>query len=112
MSDLLATLRRLNDPVARERLGLFAIERYTAFVRAVDTGAEILGVVACKKLLTSALCQMLVRRVRSAGIPTLYVDPETFRRHSRAGRASGVIAVVRQRWRPLSDVVPGAWLAV
>jgi TrmH family RNA methyltransferase len=111
-SHLLATLRRLDDRGGRDATGWFTIERYTAFVRAIDDGADLVGIVVCKKLVTSSLCQMLVRRAKNRGVPTLFVDPETFRRHSHAARASGVIAVVRQPWLPLEQAPPGTWLAL
>jgi TrmH family RNA methyltransferase len=111
-SGLIETVRRLEVRSERDRLGLFKIERFGAFVRAVDCGAEAVGVIACWKLITSQIVQTQVRRLRRSGVPTVIVDPPTFRGLHGAMRASGVIGVFRQRWTPLSDAPPGTWLAL
>lgn len=56
----------------------------------------------------------MVRRLRSAGTPTLEVDSATFRDLSQAPEAQGVIAVLPTRWQSLPERIgrQDLWLAV
>lgn len=104
---------RLNDVAAlqedrgfRDARGLFFIEGVRNFVQAVDNGFAIECIIFSERLLTAPLVRKLVRRCRRSGVNGLNVSPEQFRRISHARRASGVAAIVRQRWAGLDDVSP------
>lgn len=93
-----------NSSSARHRRGQFFIEGVRNFVRAVDAGFVFDRVFYSEKLLINPLARKLVRHGRRYGVPTLNVSPEAFRTLSTTKRASGVAAVVRQRWTPLEEV--------
>lgn len=103
ISSTLKAVRRLqSDRRYRDGRGAFFIEGVRNFVQAVDhRHDDIVAIIYSKKLLTAPLARKLVRRSRRAGIPTLRVSPEQFRTFSQMQRASGVSAIVRQRWTPL-----------
>jgi RNA methyltransferase, TrmH family len=110
---LIGMLARLDHRRGREELGLFKVERFGTFVKAVDAGAELAGMVVCMRLIRNDLVQMLVRRMRQTGVPSVNVSPEVFRTHARAARASGIIAAVRQRWTaPAAWKPSGLWIAL
>ena len=57
----------------------------------------------------------MVRRSRRSGVPTIRLTPEQFRSISRAERASGVAAIVKQRWCKLPQALPQdglCWIAL
>ena len=110
-SALLHIVRALQtDRHARDSHGLFFIHRIRDFIHAVDNGVDIDGIVVSKRLLKGSLPQKLVRRCRRQGVPVQAVTPEQFRALSGADRASGVAAILRQRWFTLDDVDPNAGL--
>lgn len=110
---LLSLVNRLDDDQQRRALGLYKVERFGAFVSAMDTGAEPVGLVVSSVLAQNALVQMLIRRAEQRGVPVLDLPPERFRTHARGARASGIIAILRQPWLPIEEVTPtGAWVAV
>ncbi|MGE0706407.1 MAG: TrmH family RNA methyltransferase [Planctomycetota bacterium] len=118
--DLAAWLRELATRGARDRAGLAVVEGIAPFLQACAAGERLEAIAWSEVLLRSSTAQKLVRLQRRAGVPTRHLRPEAFRALSRAVRASGVAAVVRQRWRPLEAVDPRAgsyadaplWLAL
>jgi RNA methyltransferase, TrmH family len=99
----------------RDRTGLFYIEGVRNFVRVVDNRFELETILFSEKLLTAPVARKLVRQARRAGIPTLNLSPERFRQISHTERASGIAAIVRQRWSKLSAIQPRAglcWVAL
>lgn len=88
----------------RQKKGQFIIEGVRNYVRAVDTGFVIEQLFYSEKLLINPLARKFVRQGRRDGVPTLHVSPEEFRRLSITKRASGVSALVRQKWTPLKDI--------
>ena len=105
----------LSDRRARDRDGLFFVEGVRNFVQAVDNGFSVERILFSDRLLTSAIARKLVRQSRRSGVPTNKLTPEAFRKFSQAKRASGVAAVLRQRWARLEDVTPDhglCWIAV
>ncbi len=90
----------------RDARELFFVEGVRNFVQVVDNGFEIERIVFSERLLTAPLARKLVRRCRRSGVTGLNVTPEQFRRISHARRASGVAAIVRQRWAGVNDVAP------
>lgn len=99
----------------RNASGLFFIEGVRNFIKVIDNSFEIEAIIFSEKLLTAPLARKLVRRSRRSGICCISVKPEQFRRVSHSERASGIGAIVRQRWFNLHDVSPKAglcWVAV
>lgn len=105
-------LRRLGT---RLKTGRFRLEGVGPFLQACGAGVEFESILWSPRLLGSSLAQKLIRSQRRAGVSTFKVSPEDFRSLSCTARASGVAAVARQRWKPLSQIDPQAglcWLAI
>ena len=111
VKDTLREIRKLQtDRRYRDAKGVFFIEGVRNFVQAVDHGHDIVVIVTSEKLLTAPLARKLVRQLRRDGVPTIRVTPEGFRNFSQTKRASGISAIVRQRWTPLKSVAPDTGL--
>lgn len=107
----LAQVKRLQSERAyRDRCGLFYVEGVRNFVQVVDNRFEISTIVHSEKLLTAPLARKLFRNVRRSGICSVSVSPEQFRQISQSDRASGIGAIVYQRWSQLQNVSPQAGL--
>jgi TrmH family RNA methyltransferase len=108
---VLAEVERLQaDRSHRDVRRAFFAEGVRNLVEAVAGGFEIEAIVVSERLLTSSIARKLVRDRRGAGVPTIAVEPEDFRRVSRTPRASGVGAIVGQRWQRLHSASPRAGL--
>lgn len=107
-------IRALRERPARDSTGLFAVEGIRFLSSALDAASEVSGLLVCPRLLTNPTGQTLVRRLRTAGTPTLEVDPATFRELAHAPEAQGVIATLPLRWEALPERVArnDLWLAV
>jgi TrmH family RNA methyltransferase len=103
--DIASWIARLRTRGQRDRSGLFVVEGVGAFLHACDA-AEVVGVAHSDVLLRASTAQRAVRRARQAGVPVERMSPEAFRALSCTQRASGVAAVVRQRWVPIEAVDP------
>jgi RNA methyltransferase, TrmH family len=117
--DVEATLVRVKrlyrDRAYRDASGLFFIEGVRNFVQVADNRFELVTILYSEKLLTAPLARKLVRQLRRAGVPTLSITPEQFRQISYTERASGVAAIVKQRWSKLTEISPQAglcWVAL
>lgn len=103
-----AVLRQIgsvqNNRQYRDQHQLFYVEGIRGFVQAVDTGFKIKRILFSDKLLINLVARKLVRQQRRAGTPTINVPPEVFRRIAMHKRASGVAAIVQQRWHDLSAI--------
>ena len=112
----LAMIEQLQvDRRCRDTHGLFFVEGVRNFVEAVDNGFAVDTLLYSERLLTSPLARKLVRRLKRAGVPFARASPEQFRNVSRAERASGVGAILRQRVHELDRVTPGShicWVAL
>lgn len=107
--------RSLTRPGPRRRLGLFAIEGIRQFVQAVDCGWEFERLLVSNRLLIHPLARRLSRHLARDGTTKHNLSPEQSRNISRLPRASGIAAIVRQRWTSLEAVAttPGlCWLAI
>ena len=80
------------------------IEGVAPFLHACWSGVSLQLILHSPILLQGASAQREVRRQRRAGVRTAKVDPDTFRSLSRSSRASGVLAVARQRWTALAQM--------
>ena len=112
----LAQAQRLcKDRAYRDASRLFFIEGVRNFVQVTDNRFEIAAILFSEKLLTAPLARKLVRQARRDGVPTLKLTPEQFRQISSTERASGIAAIVRQRWSQLDTISPQTglcWLAL
>ncbi|PSB55259.1 TrmH family RNA methyltransferase [Chamaesiphon polymorphus] len=112
----LACARRLyKDRNFRDTSRLFFIEGVRNFVRVIDNRFELETILYSEKLLAAPLARKLVRQSRRDGVPTLNLTPEQFRQIAYNERASGVAAIVRQRWAKLSQISPQTglcWVAL
>lgn len=114
-SDPLALADACASRALRDRWHLAYLEGVAPFLHACEAGLTFEALLHSPILLRSSRAQRLVRRKRAAGVPCVKLEPERFRDHSRAARASGIAAVVRQRWRALERVDAGAgsvWVAL
>jgi len=107
LAPTLAHIARLQrDRRYRDTHGCFFVEGVRNFVTAVDYGCTVEALLYSERLLTSPIARKLVRRLKRTGVPFARVSPEQFRTVSRAERASGVGAVLRQNVQDLARVAP------
>lgn len=87
---------------ARDSSGLFYADGVRFLVAAADAGIPIRGLVTSPRILKSTIGQMLVRRLRSRGVPELRVAPEELAAlsHAPSNEPQGVGVVMRQTWEP------------
>ena len=100
---------------SRDSSRTFWIEGVRPFVQAAEAGFSFDAIVHSKVLLTSGLARKLIGRLSAAGVRRVGVTPEQFRGVSITERASGVGAIVRQRWTPIdhADATRGlCWLVL
>jgi len=100
---VLARVRRLAQPEVRRSERCVWVEGVKHFVQAGDARFEIEAIVYSRILLNSDTAEMLSRRRSASGVPRFKVTPEQFRSVSGTVRASGIGAIVRQRWTPLEQ---------
>ena len=100
---LLARVRSLAHRRARDNSRRLWVEGIRQFVQAFDAGASFDTVVYSPVLLKSSLAEMLSRRLAARGVRRVTVSPEQFRTVCTAERASGIGAVVGQKWTPLAE---------
>lgn len=112
----LAQAKRLyKDRAYRDASRLYFIEGVRNFVQVSDRNFEIVTILYSEKLLTAPLARKLVRQSRREGVHTINLLPEQFRQISYTERASGVAAIVKQRWAKLTHIAPDAglcWIAL
>jgi TrmH family RNA methyltransferase len=85
---------------------MFFVEGVRNVVHAIESGFQIETLLYSEKLLIVPIARRLIRDRRRSGTPTLEVSPEAFRQVSSTPRASGVGAVVAQRWSSLHHASP------
>jgi TrmH family RNA methyltransferase len=114
-SSQLSRLRLLRQQRSlRDKTQTFVIEGIRQFVQACDAGFTFDTLFVSDALLRQGLAGKLVRRLCRNGVRRVALTPEQFRSIAMLERASGVAAIVRQRWRRLDDAEPGrvGWLVV
>lgn len=94
------------DRAHRDARRMFFVEGVRNVVHALESGFHIETLVYSEKLLIVPIARRLVRDRYRSGTPTLHVTPEGFRQISMTSRASGLAAVVVQRWSPLHGASP------
>jgi TrmH family RNA methyltransferase len=100
---------------ARRKEGCFWIEGPRNFVQAYEARLEFDAVVYCPMLVKSRAVEVLVRKTAAAGAIRVRISPEQFRSVCTLERASGIGAIVKQRWTPLSQIQPTrglCWIVV
>src|SRR5437764_11205149 len=111
----LTRVRSLAYRRSRDSTGHFAIEGVRQFIQAWDAQFEFDTLIHSRVLLQQGLAQKLVRKLAARGVRHVSVTPEQFRSISRAPRASGIAAIVKQRWLHLHEVNPHpamGWLII
>jgi len=104
-------IKRLQaDRAHRDVRRTFFVEGVRNVVRAIENRFHIETLVYSEKLLIVPIARKMIRQLRRSGTPTLPVSPETFRQISTAHHASGVGAIIAQRWSPLHGTSPTAGL--
>lgn len=109
-STLLEIERLQRDRSHRDARRAFFIEGVRNAVQAIENGFRVETIISSDRLLIVPIARKLVREQRRSGVPTFQVSPETFRRVSMTERASGVGAIVTQRWSRLHSISPRAGL--
>jgi TrmH family RNA methyltransferase len=110
VAHFLTRIRQLSIFHRRQAEGCFWIEGIRNFVQASDAGWPIETIVHSPILLKGDLPDMLIRRLVRAGVRHVKVTPEEFRSICTMERASGVGAIVPQRWTRLEAVDPAEGL--
>jgi TrmH family RNA methyltransferase len=112
----LSMIERLQrDRHYRDARGLFFVEGVRNFIEAIDHHFSMEALLYSEKLLINPVARKLVRRLKRAGVPFARVSPEQFRRVSKTERASGVGAILRQRFQKLEEIKLGehqCWTAL
>jgi TrmH family RNA methyltransferase len=108
-SAIAGSIRRLRARDERERTGRFVLEGVAPFLHACRASVALDRIVWNRLLLRNPEARAFVRSRKREGVPTLHVAPDAFRDLSETARASGVLAVARQRWTALErlDTVRG-----
>jgi len=107
--------RRLRERRVRDRTRLVFAEGVRLLVAAHEFGASFRHLVVSPRLLTSSPARQRIQALAEAGVPITRVTPEAFRQLSTARRASGVAAVLQQRWLSLNQLTPepgDMWLGI
>jgi len=111
----LVLVRALRNREQRDATGYYVIEGVRFLIAAADANADFVGLVVCKRLLTSVVGRMIVRRLKRSGVPLLAVSDSEYASVSRLeeGTGRGVVAIVRQSFRRARAIRSGElWLAV
>jgi RNA methyltransferase, TrmH family len=111
----LARVRSLFRRTVRDSQGLFWIEGIRHFIQAYDARFSFDTVIYSPILLKSSLAEMLIRRLGAESVDRVRIRPEQFRPISKAERASGIGAIVRQQWTPIehADAARGlCWIVI
>jgi TrmH family RNA methyltransferase len=111
----LARVRSLFRRTVRDSQGLFWIEGIRHFIQAYDARFSFDTVIYSPILLKSSLAEMLIRRLGAESVDRVRIRPEQFRPISKAERASGIGAILRQRWTPIehADAARGlCWIVI
>ena len=115
LTRVLNQIRALKSPSYRRTHGTYWIEGIRHFIQACDSRQDFELILYSPVLLKNQLAEMLAHRRAACGVPRLRVSPEQFRSVSGAQRASGIGAVIKQRWTPLVEitVIQGKyWLVI
>jgi RNA methyltransferase, TrmH family len=99
----------------RDQQKLLYLEGIRNFVQACNHRFEFETIVYSDKLCTSSIGRKLVRHHKRAGTTILNITPEQFRSISTMQRASGIGAIVKQKWSTLESIAldtPSCWIVL
>jgi TrmH family RNA methyltransferase len=99
----------------RDQTGLFYAEGVRNLLYLSEAQAQVVALIHNRALQQNALAARVVSHARRSGVPCFDVTPEQFRRVSCMQHASGVGAVVKQRWATLHRLPPRrglCWVAL
>jgi RNA methyltransferase, TrmH family len=99
----------------RDRQNLFYLEGVRNFIQVAANNFELVTILYSEKLLTVPPARQLVRKFRRDGVRTIKLTPEEFRTISHTEKASGIAAIVCQRWTKLDRISPQSelcWIAL
>ena len=108
-------LRSLQHPHGRLGTGLFLIEGIRHVARAVEHRFPIHSFFVDPSQLSNPFGRRLAQKLQRMGVPGLKLLPRIYRQLTLAAEPQGIGAVVKQQWKPLAAVQPGAdslWLAI
>ena len=110
--DLVARLQACRRE--RDERSLFFVEGVRNFLAAIDNSWPVEAVIYSDRLLKSGIARSKIRAIGRKNTLVCSVSPEDFRRASQARHASGVAALLAQRFDRLPDHPPreGPWLLV
>ena len=94
----LALFDALRERAARDATGLVPVEGVRQLLTAYQAGKTFHAIVHAPILQRNGDARRAIKALRAAGVPVQAVSPEAFRRVSTARHASGVGAIVRQKW--------------
>ncbi len=105
-------IRKLDLAKHRKETGLFLAEGLRVVAQAIESHAAIEELVFSPELLVSEFGQDLVYQLQKDQISVTEVSKNVFQTLARKDTPQGIIAVIHQRWRQLSDITvsPGMLL--
>lgn len=109
------SLRKLRERKYRQESGCFYAEGLRIVVEAAERGAAIETLVVSPELLTSPIGLELVEEQRRKGTEILEVAANIFQSFALKEAPVGLAGVIRQQWRSLDTIRPGAsdtWVAL
>ncbi len=101
--------------VYRDEQNLFYLEGVRNFLQVAQNDFEIVTILYSEKLLIVPPARQVVRKLRRSGIDTVKLTPEQFRRISLKEKASGIAAIVKQKWTKLHHLAGNSglcWVAL
>lgn len=114
-NETVKAIRSLFDPKGRASSGLFLAEGLRAVIQATQSGARVERIVYNADELISELGKQTVEQAELAGTPLLEVSSEVMGSLSRKEKPQGILAVVQQSWRKLSELSEpptGLWIGL
>jgi TrmH family RNA methyltransferase len=115
VSKILKRVQSLRHRDIRSETDLHYTEGFRNFIQVLDAGIPVEMILYSEILAQNPAVQKNVRLQKRAGVPVIRVRPEQFRRISGTVRASGIGAIIRQHWTPLSAADPRTgtcWIAL
>lgn len=108
--------RRLQaDRDFRDQTQLFPVEGIQNTASAEQNRWQVTHLIRSRILLRSLAGRTLVGSLQAQGVPVTDVSPERFRSLNRQPRASGLLAIVKQKLLTMDDIAPmthPVWIAV
>ncbi|MCS7010038.1 MAG: RNA methyltransferase [Anaerolineales bacterium] len=107
---LLKQVRLLRQKKGREQTKLFLVEGILHIGEAAEAGWDIRTLLYCPERLRSEFGQNLVERLSEKGVRCVPVAEKAFQTISEKENPQGIIALVYQRYRTLSEFPPFSFI--